>query len=156
MPTPEEMRSAIETYIERMCKSDIDGILELFADDGERLISAGNDARVYVWALETALGFLLETGDRDRDTEAVWQVGVELGARIDRVFVLGARLGVWLLLTPADMEDAAQASLEPFIRWHLEPIYLQAAFLMNLDTTLGFDRPGGTIWGLRFGMGAHF
>jgi len=111
---------------------------------------------VYVWALETALGFLLETGDRDRDTEAVWQVGVELGARIDRVFVLGARLGVWLLLTPADMEDAAQASLEPFIRWHLEPIYLQAAFLMNLDTTLGFDRPGGTIWGLRFGMGAHF
>jgi len=110
----------------------------------------------YVWAFETALGFLLETGDGDRDTEAIWQMSLELGARIDRVFVLGARLGVWLLLTPEDGDDAAQTSLEPFIRWHLEPIYLQAAFLMNLDTPLGFERQGGTVWGLRFGMGAHF
>lgn len=32
MPTPDEMRSAIETYIKLLCDSDVDGILDLFAD----------------------------------------------------------------------------------------------------------------------------
>jgi len=32
MPSPERMRSAIETYVERMCNSDIEGILDLFAE----------------------------------------------------------------------------------------------------------------------------
>jgi len=34
MPTPEEMRSAIEAYIRMMCDSDVDGILDLYSDDG--------------------------------------------------------------------------------------------------------------------------
>ena len=33
MPSPEAIRSAIETYIERMCESDVDGILDLYAED---------------------------------------------------------------------------------------------------------------------------
>ena len=33
MPTPDEMRNAIESYIKFMCNSDIDGILDLYADE---------------------------------------------------------------------------------------------------------------------------
>jgi steroid delta-isomerase len=33
MPTPAEIRSAVERYVEYMCKSDIDGIMGLYADD---------------------------------------------------------------------------------------------------------------------------
>lgn len=33
MPTAEEIRSAMESYIEFMCKSDVDGILGLYAED---------------------------------------------------------------------------------------------------------------------------
>jgi steroid delta-isomerase len=33
MPSPEAIRSAIETYVKLMCESDIDGILDLYADD---------------------------------------------------------------------------------------------------------------------------
>ena len=33
MPTPEEIRSVVHSYVEMMCKSDIDGILALYADD---------------------------------------------------------------------------------------------------------------------------
>ena len=34
MPKPEEIRRVVESYVEMMCKSDIDGILALYADDG--------------------------------------------------------------------------------------------------------------------------
>ena len=33
MPSPEEIRRVIETYVERMCESDVDGILDLYAED---------------------------------------------------------------------------------------------------------------------------
>ena len=33
MPSPEEIRRVIETYVERMCASDVDGILDLYAED---------------------------------------------------------------------------------------------------------------------------
>jgi steroid delta-isomerase len=33
MPTPDEIRSAMESYIKFMCESDIDGIMDLYADD---------------------------------------------------------------------------------------------------------------------------
>ncbi len=33
MPTPEEIRSVVDTYVTMMCSSDIDGILSLYADD---------------------------------------------------------------------------------------------------------------------------
>ena len=32
-PTPDEIRSAMESYIKYMCESDIDGIMDLYADD---------------------------------------------------------------------------------------------------------------------------
>ena len=35
MPTPDEMRSALQSYIKFMCESDIDGIMALYADDAE-------------------------------------------------------------------------------------------------------------------------
>jgi steroid delta-isomerase len=33
MPTPEEIRGAIQSYIKFMCDSDIDGILDLYTED---------------------------------------------------------------------------------------------------------------------------
>jgi steroid delta-isomerase len=33
MPTPEEIRATVHSYVDMMCKSDIDGILALYADD---------------------------------------------------------------------------------------------------------------------------
>jgi steroid delta-isomerase len=33
MPTPDEIRSAMESYIKFMCERDIDGIMDLYADD---------------------------------------------------------------------------------------------------------------------------
>jgi steroid delta-isomerase len=33
MPTPDEIRDAMQSYIKLMCDSDIDGILELYAED---------------------------------------------------------------------------------------------------------------------------
>ena len=33
MPTPDEIRNAMHAYIEYMCDSDIDGILDLYAED---------------------------------------------------------------------------------------------------------------------------
>jgi len=33
MPTPDEMRSTLENYIQLMCDSDAKGMVELFADD---------------------------------------------------------------------------------------------------------------------------
>lgn len=33
MPTPEHIRSTVRAYIEMMCRSDIDGIMALYADD---------------------------------------------------------------------------------------------------------------------------
>ena len=32
MPTPEEIRAVVHSYVEMMCSSDIDGILSLYAD----------------------------------------------------------------------------------------------------------------------------
>ena len=34
MPTPDEMRSAIESYIQMMCSNDVEGILALYAEGG--------------------------------------------------------------------------------------------------------------------------
>jgi steroid delta-isomerase len=34
MPTPDEMRAAIEAYIKMMCDDDVDGILDLYSEDG--------------------------------------------------------------------------------------------------------------------------
>jgi steroid delta-isomerase len=33
MPTPEELRAVMQSYIKLMCDSDIDGILDLYTDD---------------------------------------------------------------------------------------------------------------------------
>jgi steroid delta-isomerase len=33
MPTPDEIRAVVNSYVEKMCKSDIDGIMALYADD---------------------------------------------------------------------------------------------------------------------------
>ena len=33
MPTPDELRNAMQSYIKLMCDSDIDGILNLYAED---------------------------------------------------------------------------------------------------------------------------
>jgi steroid delta-isomerase len=33
MPTPEEIRAAIQSYIKFMCESDVDAILDLYAED---------------------------------------------------------------------------------------------------------------------------
>ncbi len=41
MPTPEEIRSVVDSYVEMMCKSDIDGILALYAEDATAEDPAG-------------------------------------------------------------------------------------------------------------------
>ncbi len=34
MPTPDEVRSVIESYVRMMCSNDVDGIVDLYADGG--------------------------------------------------------------------------------------------------------------------------
>jgi len=41
MPTPEEIRSVVDSYVKMMCDSDIDGILALYADDATAEDPAG-------------------------------------------------------------------------------------------------------------------
>ena len=51
MPTPEEIRSAVHSYVEMMCKSDIDGILALYADDATAEDPVGGEVQKGVEAL---------------------------------------------------------------------------------------------------------
>jgi steroid delta-isomerase len=43
MPTPEEIRKVVHSYAEMMCKSDIDGILALYAEDATVEDPAGGE-----------------------------------------------------------------------------------------------------------------
>ena len=43
MPTPQEIRTIVNTYIEMMCASDIDGILSLYAPDATAEDPVGNE-----------------------------------------------------------------------------------------------------------------
>ena len=43
MPTPEEIRSVVQSYVEMMCKSDIYGILALYATDATSEYPVGGE-----------------------------------------------------------------------------------------------------------------
>ena len=74
MPSPDEMRSTLQTYIKLMCESDIDGILALFADDAYAEDPVGNDP---IEGLD-ALGRWLEA----MKSRPACQRGVEVPMRI--------------------------------------------------------------------------
>lgn len=45
MPSPSEIRATIESYIEMMCQSDIEGIMALYADDATAEDPVGGDVQ---------------------------------------------------------------------------------------------------------------
>jgi steroid delta-isomerase len=51
MPTPEEMRSVVRSYVDMMCKSDIDGIMALYADDATAEDPVGGEVQTGAEAL---------------------------------------------------------------------------------------------------------
>ena len=46
MPTPEEVRSTAHSYIDIMCRSDIGGIMALYADDATDIFSFNEDGKI--------------------------------------------------------------------------------------------------------------
>jgi len=68
-------------------------------------------------------------------------------------FALGARLMLQLLTA----NDAAQVSLEPFVRLNLgERGFLASRFTMHFDEDLGFSFDTGRTWGLHLAAGGSF
>jgi len=51
MPTPDEMRSVVQSYVDMMCKSDIDGIMALYADDATAEDPVGGEVQTGAEAL---------------------------------------------------------------------------------------------------------
>lgn len=45
MPNPSELRATIESYVEMMCRSDIEGIMALYADDATAEDPVGGDVQ---------------------------------------------------------------------------------------------------------------
>ena len=45
MPSPSEIRATIESYVEMMCQSDIEGIMALYADDATAEDPVGGDVQ---------------------------------------------------------------------------------------------------------------
>jgi len=45
LPSPSELRATIESYVEMMCQSDIDGIMALYADDATAEDPVGGDVQ---------------------------------------------------------------------------------------------------------------
>ena len=45
MPSPSELRATIESYVEMMCRSDIEGIMALYADDATAEDPVGGDVQ---------------------------------------------------------------------------------------------------------------
>jgi hypothetical protein len=68
-------------------------------------------------------------------------------------FVLGARMPLQFMTA----DDAAQLSLEPFLRLDLgERAFLSTRFTMHLDDNLGFSFDTGGAWGLHLAFGGSF
>ncbi len=51
MPTPEEIRNVVDSYVKLMCSSDIDGILALYAEDATAEDPVGGEIQNGVEAL---------------------------------------------------------------------------------------------------------
>lgn len=70
------------------------------------------------------------------------------------MFVLGLRAP---LQFQTYLSDAAQVSLEPFVRFELgETGFLSTRFTMNLDEPYGFSFDSGRVWGLHVALGGAF
>lgn len=118
-----------------------------------RMDGKGND---FVWALEAAMGIMVDTSDGDRDTEVPLQLAAEGGARLGRAFVIGGRFQSVFTLTAEGEEDAAQLAVEPFVRVEGERGFGYAKMTINLDNPLGFAFDDDGVWGLHVGGGARF
>ena len=120
-----------------------------------RMDGRGSD---FVWAVEAALGVLIDTSDADRDAEVVIQGAVEGGARLGRSFVLGGRFQTVLWPTVDDDldEDLTQLAFGPFIRVEGESGFGYLRMTINLDEPYGFAFDDDGIWGLHAGGGARF
>lgn len=111
----------------------------------------------FVWAVDAAMGLMIDTGDDDRDVEVPVQLAFEGGARLGSSFVLGARLqAVWVPTWDDDEADNLQLALEPLARVELENAFFYSKLTLNLDEPLGFAFDEGRVWGLHFGGGGRF
>lgn len=107
------------------------------------------------WAIDASMGLMVDTGDDDREVEVPVQVALEGGGRLGRSFVVGGRLqAVWV--PTQDEGDAAQLSVEPFVRVELENAFFLGRLTINLDEPLGFAFDEGKVWGVHLGGGTRF
>lgn len=53
MPSPEEIRNTVHAYLDMMCRSDIDGIMTLYADDATAEDPVGGEVQRGIEALRT-------------------------------------------------------------------------------------------------------
>jgi hypothetical protein len=97
---------------------------------------------------------LLPTGDDDRDAELELTVAPGVGFWVTRDTLLGARLGLFWILT--EEGDNAQLSFEPNFRHYFGDAFIQARFTVNLDEPAGFSFDPGGFWGLHVGGGVSF
>jgi steroid delta-isomerase len=57
MPTPEQIRATVQTYIQMMCISDIDGIMALYAEDATAEDPVGGETKQGIAALREFYAF---------------------------------------------------------------------------------------------------
>jgi hypothetical protein len=103
--------------------------------------------------VEAATGILIYTGSGSLGPRGSVQIGGHVGYA-SSVIEAGLRLqGVRL---PVDTDDNFQASMEPYVRAFLAPVYFGAGFLMNIDKPYGPFLDTGSVWALCIEGGARF
>ncbi len=112
---------------------------------------------------ETALGFMLpvEWQGRTGDTLVAPQLGIWAAGRPIEQLALGLRFQAVAVVTTADLrpgEPGAEGylALAPFVRLELDPAFLEARWLLNLDDPLGPALDDNRYWGFYLGGGAQF
>lgn len=117
-----------------------------------RLDSTSNDL---VWAVDAAMGLMVDTSDADRDVEVPVQAALEGGGRLGSSLVVGGRLqAVWI--PTRETGDDFQLAVEPFVRVELENVFFYSKLTLNLDGPNGFAFDRGKVWGAHIGGGTRF
>jgi hypothetical protein len=92
-----------------------------------------------VLAGDAEIGTLVPSGEDADETEMVLQLGGEAAARLGPHVLVGGRLTASWLMTESDGDsDFFQTAIVPFVRGQIDPGFLEARLLVNLDRPLGF------------------
>jgi len=105
---------------------------------------------------DAAMGFAIPVRNTDtNETNLYLELAPGFAAHASDNVVLGLRFPLFAQLTNAH-GDSSQMSLEPFIRFNSDALFLSIRFTMPIDDPLGFAFDTGKYWGLHVGLGAAF